>query len=436
MGAIGDLRGDDKRLRTCNAYLRSVKAFTRWLRDEKRAPDDNLVALAGFNADTDRRYIRREMAPEELAYLLATVETYTMPQHNLSGRDRAMAYRVALGTGFRSKELRSLTPESFDLDSDPPTVTVQAACSKRRRLDVQPIRQDLADILRPWLADCEPGEHPFANMPEQTARMLRDDLDEARRRWLSEAETDAQRAERKRSDFLQHKDAAGRAADFHGLRHAYISALVAGGASVKTAQELARHSTPNLTIGRYSHTRLHDIQGALDALPDLRPQDAGKEEQVAAATGTDGPAAHGSRSGSSRDAKPCMQAAKPRERHAECFEESDFPQVVSISTLSGNRREPARRDKQEAPVGVEPTVADLQSAALATWRRRQPLIRRLSDQIGSVNRFDFNDHFGESTGAARCRMCALGGAVFLLITDFGGGCISRSESWNRTCGQE
>jgi len=317
MGAIGDLRGDDKSLRTCNAYLRSVKAFTRWLRDEKRTPDDNLVALAGFNADTDRRYILREMAPEELAYLLATVETYTMPQHNLPGPDRAMAYRVALGTGFRSKELRSLTPESFDLDSDPPTVTVQAACSKRRRLDVQPIRQDLAEILRPWLADCEPGEHPFANMPEQTARMLRDDLDEARRRWLDEAITDAQRAERGASDFLQHKDAAGRVADFHGLRHAYISALVAGGASVKTAQELARHSTPNLTIGRYSHTRLHDIQVALYALPDLRPQDAGKEEQVAAATGTDGPAAHGSRSGSrsgsSRDAKPCMQAAKPRE---------------------------------------------------------------------------------------------------------------------------
>jgi hypothetical protein len=55
------------------------------------------------------------------------------------------------------------------------------------------------------------------------------------------------------------------------------------------------------------------------------------------------------------------------------------------------------------------------------------LIRRLSDQIGSVNRFDFNDHFGESTGAARCRMCALGGAVSLSITDFDVGCTRRNR---------
>ena len=51
----------------------------------------------------------------------------------------------------------------------------------------------------------------------------------------------------------------------------YVSGIVAGGASVKTAQELARHSSPTLTIGRYSHARLHDLQGALDALPSATP---------------------------------------------------------------------------------------------------------------------------------------------------------------------
>jgi hypothetical protein len=30
---------------------------------------------------------------------------------------------------------------------------------------------------------------------------------------------------------------------------------------------LARHSTPTLTIGRYSHTRSHDLAAALSALP-------------------------------------------------------------------------------------------------------------------------------------------------------------------------
>ena len=51
------------------------------------------------------------------------------------------------------------------------------------------------------------------------------------------------------------------------LTHAAISTIVGRVASVKVAQELARHSTPALTIGRYSHVRSRDIQIALDSLP-------------------------------------------------------------------------------------------------------------------------------------------------------------------------
>jgi hypothetical protein len=99
--------------------------------------------------------------------------------------------------------------------------------------------------------------------------MLKKDMAAARAAWIAEATTDEERQSRKRSDFLRYKNEAGEVVDFHALRHTYISAIVAGGASVKTAQELARHSSPSLTIGRYSHTRLHDIQGALEALPSV-----------------------------------------------------------------------------------------------------------------------------------------------------------------------
>jgi hypothetical protein len=77
-------------------------------------------------------------------------------------------------------------------------------------------------------------------------------------------------------------------ADFHGVgRHGFISAIVAGGASVKVAQELARHSTPNLTIGRYSHTRLHDLETALDSLPSFTGPETGEDQAALQATGTD-----------------------------------------------------------------------------------------------------------------------------------------------------
>lgn len=89
-----------------------------------------------------------------------------------------------------------------------------------------------------------------------------------------DAENDLEeQARRERSEFLQYENAAGEVADFHGAtRHGYISATVAGVASVKTVQEPARHSTPVLTIGRYSHARLHGLTEALEALARLDAQ--------------------------------------------------------------------------------------------------------------------------------------------------------------------
>ena len=276
-------------LRTCNSYLQCVKSFTRWMYRDKRTSDDPLVVLQLFNAETDPRHMRRELTEEELTYLLSFVEGHTLRTHNLAGPDRAIVYRIALGTGFRAKELRSLTPESFALNDQPPTVTVDAASSKHRRRDVQPIRQDLADLLRGWLEGRPSGKRLFCKLPRYTARMMRADLDAARAHWLNEDEDEARRKERERSDFLAYEDSSGRFCDFHAMRHTYISTIVASGASVKTAQELARHSSPQLTIGRYSHTRLHDLTGALEALHPVSKPLSLLEDVCAKATGTDGP---------------------------------------------------------------------------------------------------------------------------------------------------
>ena len=272
-------------LRTCNAHLRSIKSFTRWLWHERRTPDDLLVGLKAFNEETDRRHERRALSVEEINYLLAFVETHTLDGHNLGGPDRAMLYRVALGTGFRAAELRSLKPGSFDFQSEPATVTAGAGYSKRRREDVQPLRADLAAMLRPWLAGKLPAVRPFAKMPGDTARMLRMDLQTARRAWIAAAKSDQDRHEREQSDFLTYRNAAGKVADFHATRHTFISNIVAGGASIKVAQDLARHSTCRLTVDRYAHTRLHDLQGALDSLPPLDTSNA--ESRELRATGTD-----------------------------------------------------------------------------------------------------------------------------------------------------
>jgi len=286
-GAIAGLRtGDDESsLQTCNHYLRAIKQFSRWLWRDGRAREDALVHLTGYNVVLDRRHDRRSLTDEELSRLITAADQGAAIVR-MKGPDRAMLYRVAVGTGFRANELRSLTPESFDLDADPPTVTVDAGYSKHRRKDVQPIRQDLADLLRPWLAARLTGEPVFGTMPEKTARMIRKDLQAAKKKWVKEVKAPEARKERADSLFLAYRDSADRVADFHALRHTYVSRLVKSGANVKVAQELARHSTPMLTLGRYAHIEVLDQTKALAALPSIDAVSDGRE--AARATGTEG----------------------------------------------------------------------------------------------------------------------------------------------------
>ena len=77
----------------------------------------------------------------------------------------------------------------------------------------------------------------------------------------------------------------GRVADFHGLRHTFVSNLANSGVHPKTAQTLARHSTIGLTMDRYTHVVVEDTVRAVAELPDLN---AAMEAKPATATGTDG----------------------------------------------------------------------------------------------------------------------------------------------------
>ncbi|MCL2330197.1 MAG: site-specific integrase, partial [Phycisphaerae bacterium] len=282
--AIGELHVAGKSLQTCHHYLRAIKQFSRWLRRDGRTREDVLAHLEGYNAATDPRYERRALDADELAWLIRTAEAGPA-QHGMNGPDRAMLYRVTVGTGFRASELRSLTPASFKLDDPQPTIVLDASKSKRRREDRQPIRSDLAELLRPWLIGKPADVSVFAAMPERTAEMIRADLQRARLAWIAEAHDRAEQRERQQSDFLADIDAAGRVADFHALRVTFITMLVKGGVPVKAAQELARHSTPTLTLGVYTKLGIHDLAGALTALPPLTNESP--RQEAYRATGTD-----------------------------------------------------------------------------------------------------------------------------------------------------
>jgi hypothetical protein len=77
-------------------------------------------------------------------------------------------------------------------------------------------------------------------------------------------------------------------ADFHALRHTYLTLLSRGGVDLRTSQELAGHSTPELTAN-YSHVRLHDVAGAVEKMPDFLPEgNPQPSPEALRATGTEG----------------------------------------------------------------------------------------------------------------------------------------------------
>ena len=261
---IGLKRNSGIGLSTSNSIIRSWKSFGKWLVQEQRLLENPVESLKCFNEKTDPRHVRRALTLEEQECLVSGVANHSTANHNLDGRARAMLYQVAFGTGFRVAEIRSLRKNSFNLAANPPTVTVEAAYSKNRRRTAQPIRRDLAKLLETWLRSFDAKSLPFGEIPGNATRMIRTDMAYVRRNWIRLATSPMEAAEREASDFLRYQDSNGLFADFHATRHTYITDIVASGASVKVAQELARHSTPQLTIGRYAHTNGEELQRALD----------------------------------------------------------------------------------------------------------------------------------------------------------------------------
>ena len=259
------LRDEGLAASTLNGHTTAVKSFARWLSTTHRLPADPLRGVGMLNAAADRRRVRRVLERDEVLAVLAAAEGGPT-RRGVTGPERAMAYRVAAGTGLRVSELLSLTPARFDLNPAGPAVTVAAGYSKRRREDVLPLAPELAGRLRAWLAGRPPRTRLWTFRGDAAADLLRGDLEAAG---------------------VAYEDEDGRVADFHALRGLFITEVVASGASVKVAQELARHSTPVLTMNVYARARLADTRAAV---PDFEP-DAPAAEAAAAvlgATGTDG----------------------------------------------------------------------------------------------------------------------------------------------------
>ncbi|MEX0702387.1 MAG: site-specific integrase, partial [Planctomycetales bacterium] len=241
---LADLREEeDLGHRTYNHYVQAVEGFCNWLVARKRLTHNPVIGIPRLNAETDVRHARRALSPEEFGKLVQAARDSGILVQCYGGETRARIYILSYMTGLRKGEIASLTRDSFSLDVEQPTLTVQAGASKHRRKDVLPLHPELVSLLREWI----PTEGPL--FPELARRKT----------WLM-VKKDLELAG------IPYETAAG-IADFHAAgRHTHITELLRNGASLPEAKELARHQDVKMTM-RYTHIGIDDQARALKRLP-------------------------------------------------------------------------------------------------------------------------------------------------------------------------
>jgi integrase len=223
--ALRKLQEAGKSGKTLAGYRENPMAFCDWAVKRGYLSDHPLKNSVGFDAAPKSR--RRAMTLDEIAAL-----------RRVSPPERWLVYETALCSGLRAKELRKLLVDHLDIIGG--GLRLDAAWTKNRKPGFQPLPPSLVQRLAES-AEGKAKDAPLLSVPiSHCARMLRLDTDAAEIPFST----------------LEGK------LDFHSLRVTYTSFVIEAGATVKEAQSLARHSTPDLTMNVYAKTRpgrLHEV---------------------------------------------------------------------------------------------------------------------------------------------------------------------------------
>lgn len=195
--------------------VETLVALCNWLVERDYLESNPLRRLHRIN--TAPRVTRRTLTVEEIQSLL----DHASPEHRL-------LYETAICTGLRAGELRSLTVADIDVLRG--GLRLHAEWTKNRKDQLQIAPQWLLEKMVKS-ADGKPSSAKLLWVPDNIDRTFKQDLE--------------------RAGIPRTIEGLGKV-DFHALRVTYVSLLDLNGASAKTSMELARHSTPTLTMQVYA----------------------------------------------------------------------------------------------------------------------------------------------------------------------------------------
>ena len=216
---------------TIRNKVEALTAFCHWCIKQRYLDENPLADLGTINKDPNSK--RRALTAEEIHDLLEVAPDW-----------RQLLYAVALCTGLRACELRSLTLNHLDAENS--GLRLEAGWTKNRKPGFQPLPRRLVQQLLEF-AETEfiggmylkhyrkatPPDNALLYVPSHPAREMDKDLKAA---GIPKETSDGK-------------------LDFHALRTGYITLAFEAGANSKEAQTLARHSSAHLTENVYARTR-------------------------------------------------------------------------------------------------------------------------------------------------------------------------------------
>ncbi len=223
-------------------YIRNLKQFSKWLYETNRTNKDVLKNMQIPKVNNIIRN-RRSLRVEEVSLLLETTINSDIVYRGISGYERYLIYRVAIETGLRANEIRTLTVSDLDFETN--TISIKPKNEKSRRGASLPLDISLSTLLREYVSNKLPSA-TVLRVPSLTSAMLQIDLKEAG---------------------IEYKNEMGYV-DFHALRHTFGTLLALSGTKPQIAQMLMRHSDPRLTQNLYTHLTVADAASARK-FPDL-----------------------------------------------------------------------------------------------------------------------------------------------------------------------
>ncbi len=218
--------------KTLSNVVMTLYGFAHWCVKRKYLSCDPLDGLRKFDCSVSPKNFRRAFTLEEVGNLLA-----------VAPESRKLVYRVALVTGFRASEIKSL--RVGDLDVENRTVLLKAEHAKNRQEAPCALPADLADGLGRHAEGRALEQELFPEFnPNHAVRLLDLDLGQA---GIA-------------------KRTFGGKADFHSLRTTHVNLGIELGFDVKTAQALARHASPHLTMNVYGRANAERLRAAVEKL--------------------------------------------------------------------------------------------------------------------------------------------------------------------------